>query len=165
MCTYFVFLCIPLTSSTRRWCYWSNEGCMANHFEATSTSKLCSNSYEFHSLLAKLWDQSFLPQHLKSGFRRAWLSPLSRSAIPFSRLTKALPFSRPSAAKQMQPQLQPAKTSSSHSEAETSSHSEAETSSHSEAEASSHSEAKGRTTITVELVGTCTSLSPQCVYI
>ena len=85
---------------------------------------------EFHILLAKLWDQSFLPQHLKSGFRRTGLCPLSRAAIPSSRLTKALPFSRPPPTRPMQPQ--PAETSSSHSEAEE------------------------QTAVTIELVGTYT---------
>ena len=85
---------------------------------------------EFPILLAKLWDQSFLPQHLKSGFRRTGLCPLSRAAIPSSRLTKALPFSRPPPTRPMQPQ--PAETSSSHSEAEE------------------------QTAVTIELVGTCT---------
>ena len=46
---------------------------------------------EFLYLLAKLWDRSFLPQHFTSGFRRTGLCPLSRDAIPTSRLTKALP--------------------------------------------------------------------------
>ena len=85
---------------------------------------------EFPILLAKLWDQSFLLQHLKSGFRRTGLCPLSRAAIPSSRLTKALPFSRPPPTRPMQPQ--PAETSSSHSKAEE------------------------QTAVTIELVGTCT---------
>ena len=41
-------------------------------------------------------------QHFTSGFRRTGLCPLSKDAIPTSRLRKALPFSRP--ATESQPQ-------------------------------------------------------------
>ena len=58
---------------------------------------------EFPYPLAKLWDRSFLTQHSTSGFRRTGLCPLSRYAILTSRLTKALPFSRPA----MEPEPQP----------------------------------------------------------
>ena len=48
---------------------------------------------------------SIVPQHFTSGFRRTGLCPLSRDAIPTSRLTKALPFSRP--AMEPEPESQP----------------------------------------------------------
>ena len=45
---------------------------------------------EFPSLISKLWDRSFCPDHLVSGFRK---TPLSREAISSSKLMKSLPFS------------------------------------------------------------------------
>lgn len=49
---------------------------------------------DFPSLIKKLWDQSFQPAHLRSGFQKAGLHPLSRDAIPASRLSKSLPFQK-----------------------------------------------------------------------
>ena len=53
---------------------------------------------DFPSLVAKLWDCSFKPEHLKSGFWKTGLCPLSRNAITSQQLTKSLPFSQPSSA-------------------------------------------------------------------
>ena len=52
----------------------------------------------FPGLIAKLWEQSFKEAHLRSGFRKTGLHPLSRDAIPAHRLTKSLPFSQPAPA-------------------------------------------------------------------
>ena len=40
----------------------------------------------FPSLLAKTWDRMLLPEHLIGGFRGAGIRPLSRNAIPESKL-------------------------------------------------------------------------------
>ena len=48
---------------------------------------------DFPSLLANLWKDSFLSQHLINGFSKSGLCPLSREAIPASKLLKALPHS------------------------------------------------------------------------
>ena len=47
---------------------------------------------DFPSLIKKLWDQSLQLAHLQSGFQKTGLHPLSRDAIPASRLSKSLPF-------------------------------------------------------------------------
>ena len=47
---------------------------------------------DFPSLLAKLYEKSFLPSHFKSGFRRSGLHSLKRDAIPSSKLLKYLSF-------------------------------------------------------------------------
>ena len=44
---------------------------------------------DFPSLLAKLYEKSFLPSHFKSGFRRSGFHPLNRDAI---QLLKSLLF-------------------------------------------------------------------------
>ena len=41
----------------------------------------------FPSLIAKIWDKIFLPEHLIGGFRGAGIHPLSRKAILDSKLT------------------------------------------------------------------------------
>ena len=84
---------------------------------------------EFPSLISKLWDRSFCPDHLVSGFRKTGIYPLSREAISSSKLMKALPFSGDS-------------SSSDCSDLEQSSHTE-------QARSSDH-------TVTVKLHGTCT---------
>ena len=48
---------------------------------------------DFPSLLANLWKDSFLSQHLNNGFSKSGLYPLSRGAISASKLLKALPHS------------------------------------------------------------------------
>ena len=45
---------------------------------------------DFPSLLANLWKDSLLSQHLINGFSKSGLCPLSREAIPASKLLKAL---------------------------------------------------------------------------
>lgn len=52
---------------------------------------------DFPSLIKRLWEQSFLSAHLRSGFQKTGLHPLSRDAIPASRLSKSLPFQRDTA--------------------------------------------------------------------
>ena len=51
---------------------------------------------EFPRLLDELYEKSFLPQHFRSGFRKCGLYPLCREAISLSKLSKALPYSKPS---------------------------------------------------------------------
>lgn len=46
---------------------------------------------DFPELLYQLWEKSFLPKHLVSGFLKCGLCPLSREAIPSHRLSKADP--------------------------------------------------------------------------
>ena len=48
---------------------------------------------DFPGLISRLWERSFKAAHIKSGFRKTGLHPLSRDAIPADRLTKSLPFS------------------------------------------------------------------------
>ena len=48
---------------------------------------------DFPGLISRLWERSFKAAHIKSGFRKTGLHPLSRDAIPVDRLTKSLPFS------------------------------------------------------------------------
>ena len=84
---------------------------LKEHQIATCASTVTKQ--EFPYLLAKLWDRLFLPQHFTSGFRRTGLCPLSRDAIPTSRLTKALPFSRPATEPEPEPQPQPDELSAS----------------------------------------------------
>ena len=43
---------------------------------------------EFPSLVTQLWDQSFLPHHIKNGFRKAGLYPLKREAIHSCAVTR-----------------------------------------------------------------------------
>ena len=50
---------------------------------------------EFPLLLDELYEKSFLPQHF-SGFRKCGLHPLCRKAISLSKLSKPLPYSKPS---------------------------------------------------------------------
>lgn len=52
---------------------------------------------DFPSLIKKLWEQSLLSAHLQSGFQKTGLHPLSRDAIPASRLSKSLPFQKDTA--------------------------------------------------------------------
>ena len=44
----------------------------------------------FPSLIRKLWDESFQPDHLKAGFKRAGLCPVSKDAIPKSSYAPSL---------------------------------------------------------------------------
>ena len=44
----------------------------------------------FPSLLRRLWEESFQPEHLKAGFRRAGLCPVSKDAIPRSSYAPSL---------------------------------------------------------------------------
>lgn len=46
----------------------------------------------FPSLIAKMWDKVFLPEHIIGGFRGAGIHPLSRKAIPVSKLKTSIPF-------------------------------------------------------------------------
>ena len=46
---------------------------------------------EFPSLLEKLWEESFEAKHLKAGFRKAGLCPLSTENIPKSSFAPSLP--------------------------------------------------------------------------
>ena len=50
----------------------------------------------FPSLVAKMWPRVLLPEHLIGGFRGAGLHPLSRDAIPASKLKVSIPFQPPS---------------------------------------------------------------------
>ena len=50
---------------------------------------------DFPLLLSKLWDSSFKPWHLVSGFYRCGLCPVSREAIPTHKLSTALPHTKP----------------------------------------------------------------------
>ena len=43
-------------------------------------------------LIAKLWDCSFKPEHLKGGFRATGLFPTNRAAIPTNKLLPSVPF-------------------------------------------------------------------------
>ena len=64
----------PQGASDRDMCWHSNKGGLPRP----------------HS---RLWERSFKAAHIKSGFRKTGLHPLSRDAIPADRLTKSLPFS------------------------------------------------------------------------
>lgn len=46
----------------------------------------------FPSILAKMWDQILIPEHLIGGFRGAGIHPLCRDAIPLNKLKTATPF-------------------------------------------------------------------------
>ena len=46
----------------------------------------------FPSLIARIWDKVFLPEHLIGGFRAAGIHPLSRRAIPDSKLKTSTSF-------------------------------------------------------------------------
>ena len=50
---------------------------------------------DFPRFLYRLWEVSFLPRHLKSGFLKCGLCPLEREAILSQRLSKALPHKKP----------------------------------------------------------------------
>ena len=50
----------------------------------------------FPSLVAKMWPRVLLPEHLIGGFRGTGLHPLSRDAIPASKLKVSIPFQPPS---------------------------------------------------------------------
>lgn len=50
---------------------------------------------DFPMLLSKLWERSFRPQHLVSGFYRCGLCPVSREAVPSHKLSTALPHTKP----------------------------------------------------------------------
>lgn len=52
---------------------------------------------DFPSLICKLWEVSFLPSHLKSGFLKCGLCPFNRAAIPSDKLTTAQPHRKPPA--------------------------------------------------------------------
>ena len=52
---------------------------------------------DFPGLISRLWERSFKAAHIKSGFRKTGLHPLSRDAIPVDCPTKSLPFSSQSA--------------------------------------------------------------------
>lgn len=56
----------------------------------------------FPTLLARLWEDSFLEKHLISGFCRCGLCPLSRETIPPHKLSKAIPHTT---APSMQPEV------------------------------------------------------------
>ena len=46
----------------------------------------------FPSLITRMWDKVLLPEHLIGGFRLCGLHPLSREAIPDSKLKTSVPF-------------------------------------------------------------------------
>ena len=50
---------------------------------------------DFPMLLSKLWERSFRPQHLVSGFYRCGLCPVSREAVSSHKLSTALPHTKP----------------------------------------------------------------------
>ena len=52
---------------------------------------------DFLSMLAELYEKSFLPSHFKSGFLKSGLHPLNRETIPSSKLAKSIPFTGKSA--------------------------------------------------------------------
>ena len=54
---------------------------------------------DFPRLISKLWEISFLPGHLRSGFLKCGLCPLRREAISSGKLSKALPHKKPSTEK------------------------------------------------------------------
>ena len=58
----------------------------------------------FPSLVAKMWPRVLLPEHLIGGFRGAVLHPLSRDAIPASKLKVSIPFQTPSQTQSTQSQ-------------------------------------------------------------
>ena len=51
---------------------------------------------KFPGLLSKLWEASFQDHHLKAGFRKAGLCPISKEAIPKSSYATSLPHTQPS---------------------------------------------------------------------
>ena len=51
---------------------------------------------DFPRLVSRLWEVTFLPTHMKSGFLKRGLCPLNREAIPSHKLSKALPHNKPS---------------------------------------------------------------------
>ena len=63
----------------------------------------------FPSLVAKMWPRVLLLEHLIGGFRGAGLHPLSRDAIPTSKLKVSIPFQAP-------PQTQSAQSQQSQSQ-------------------------------------------------
>ena len=46
---------------------------------------------KFPGLLSKLWEASFQDHHLKAGFRKAGLCPISKEASPKSSYATSLP--------------------------------------------------------------------------
>ena len=50
----------------------------------------------FPSLLAKMWPNVLLPEHLIGGFKGTGVHPLSRDAIPNSQLKTSTPFQQAS---------------------------------------------------------------------
>ena len=73
----------PMKSSWRTILKWHQiETC------ATIVTK-----HEFPSLISRLWDKSFRPDHLINGFNKTGVCPLSRKAITSDQLVKSLPFS------------------------------------------------------------------------
>ena len=64
----------PQGASDRDMCWHSNKGGLPRP----------------HS---RLWERPFKAAHIKSGFRKTGLHPMSRDAIPVDLLTKSLPFS------------------------------------------------------------------------
>ena len=67
----------------------------------------------FPSLLRKLWEVSFKPNHLTSGFKTTGLHPLNRQAITDSQLQTGIPYRKVQGAKATSPpHTQPASASS-----------------------------------------------------
>ncbi len=68
----------------------------------------------FPSLVAKMWDRVVKPEHLIGGFRAAGLHPLSRDAIPPTKLKTSAPFRNVTSAsaspQRSQPHSQPPPT-------------------------------------------------------
>ena len=50
----------------------------------------------FPGLLSRLWETSFQDHHLKAGFRKAGLCPITKEAIPKSSYATSLPHTQPS---------------------------------------------------------------------
>ena len=77
---------------------------------------------DFPMLLSRLWDLSFLPQHLRSGFSKCGLCPFNREAIPAHKLSKADPHKISSASEQHPGEGQDGVNTSSSSEADKEAH-------------------------------------------
>ena len=60
------------------------------------TCAVMVNKTNFPGLLSRLWEASFQDHHLKAGFRKAGLCPITKEAIPKSSYATSLPHTQPS---------------------------------------------------------------------
>lgn len=85
------------TPAPRRWCVWATEELLEEDPEGLQNGDVTGDGGQNSpGLLSKLWEASFWDHHLKAGFRKAGLCPVSKEAIPKSSYATSLPLTPPS---------------------------------------------------------------------